>query len=212
MIKAQSFGGAKYWLLIVDNATGFKFSYFLKKKSEVPKIIVRLIKHLKQTKGYVVKYLHCNNAGENLATEKECLAAGLGVTFEYTASNTPQQNGRMERHFATLYGRVQSMLNAAKLNQEFWKGLWAECAQMATNFDNLDCELKGETRFKAFYRYNDKAFKYIWKFGEVAIVTSGEKIQNKLKNCGILCLYLGQATVHSEKIAQFMKISIKQVI
>ena len=33
-IKSKSFGGAKFWLLIVDDATGFAFSYFLKKKSE----------------------------------------------------------------------------------------------------------------------------------------------------------------------------------
>ena len=29
-VKTRSFDGSKFWLLLVDDATGFKFSYFLK--------------------------------------------------------------------------------------------------------------------------------------------------------------------------------------
>ncbi len=105
-IKSRSFGGTKFWLLIVDDATGFAFSYFLKKKSETAGKITSLIKHLKATLNYQVKFLRCDNAGENISTEEACKEEGLGVTFEFTAPNTPQQNGRVERRFATLYGRV----------------------------------------------------------------------------------------------------------
>ncbi len=44
-IKARSFGGANYWLLILDEATGFIFSFFLKKKNDTPQVVVNLIKH-----------------------------------------------------------------------------------------------------------------------------------------------------------------------
>ena len=37
----------------------------------------------------------------------------LGVRFEFTAPNTPQQNGVTERKFATLYGRGRAILNKA---------------------------------------------------------------------------------------------------
>jgi len=60
-----------------------------------------------------------------------------GVTFEYTARNTPQQNGKVERKFATLYGRVQSMMNGARFTQSLRQGLWAECAMTATMNENL---------------------------------------------------------------------------
>ena len=40
-IKGTSFVGAKFWLLVMDDATGFIWSYFIKKKSEVPQIIVK---------------------------------------------------------------------------------------------------------------------------------------------------------------------------
>ena len=65
-IKAQSYGGAKYWLLIMDDATGHIWSLFVKKKSEIAGLIVRLIKHLKKSMNYKTKFLRCDNAGENL--------------------------------------------------------------------------------------------------------------------------------------------------
>ena len=37
-VKARSFGGAKFWLLVMDDATGYSWSYFLKQKSD--KIVI----------------------------------------------------------------------------------------------------------------------------------------------------------------------------
>lgn len=48
-IKTSSFGGAKFWVLLVDDATGFKFSCFLKRKLDTAARVVVLIKHLKTT-------------------------------------------------------------------------------------------------------------------------------------------------------------------
>ena len=45
-IKARRYGCAKYWLLVMDNATGFIWSYSLKFKSQVKDKMVELIKHL----------------------------------------------------------------------------------------------------------------------------------------------------------------------
>ena len=103
----------------MDDATGFAFSYFLKKKLETAGKIVSLIKHLKATLNYQVKFLRCDNAGENVSAEEACEEEGLGAMFEHTAPNAPQQNGRVERCFATLHGRVWSMLNAARFSEEF---------------------------------------------------------------------------------------------
>jgi len=50
--------------------------------------------------GHVVKYIRCDNAGEN-----KLLEASLKpdpIVMEYTAANTPQQNSIVERAFPTL--------------------------------------------------------------------------------------------------------------
>ena len=211
-IKARSFGGAKYWLLVLDEATGYAFSFFLKKKSDTAHTILKLVRDL-QTKGKQVKKIRCDGAGENKTTEQLLKANGLGIDFEYSAPNTPQQNGRVERRFATLYGRVRSMLNDAHLTPALRSGLWAECANTATYLDNLDCENDaGEPRYKLFYGVDDKRFKYLQKFGEMAIVKNGDNIQNKLENRGIPAIYLGHAENHSAEVSRFLKISTRKVI
>ena len=53
----------------------------------------------------------------------------MDALFEFSAPVTPQQNGAVERAFATLYGRVQAMLNYAKMEGDIHKLLWAECAK-----------------------------------------------------------------------------------
>jgi hypothetical protein len=78
-----------------------------------------------------------DNAGENKALEKECQAQGLGIQFEYTAPGTPQHNGRVELKFATLYGRVRSMLNEANLGQTRRTGIWTKAARTATLLDTV---------------------------------------------------------------------------
>ncbi len=169
---------------------------------------MNLVKHL-QTKGKSTKFIRCDNAGEeNLQTEKLCTQKGLGIDFEFTAPNTPQQNGRVEQRFATLYGRVRSMLNAAQLNQEFRSGLWAECAQTATYLDIQDYEVSDQKRprFTEFDGH-DKSFRFFKTFGEIAIVKTGEELQSKLENRGVPVFYLGHAEKHSAEVSPFLKLT-----
>ncbi len=42
---------------------------------------------------------------------------GLGTKFEYTAVGTHQHNGRVERKFATMYGRIRSMMIGAGIKE-----------------------------------------------------------------------------------------------
>ena len=86
-------------------------SYFLKSKDELSKTVREFIKDLKARYGIDVKTITCDNAGKNKKFEKDLLKDGMGLKFKYTAVNTPQQNGQIERNFASLYGCVRAMLN-----------------------------------------------------------------------------------------------------
>ena len=66
------------------------FGVTLSRRIEVSKIMVKLVKYLKESKGYEVKYLRCDSAGENAKTQEACLEAGLGIIFEFTVINTKQ--------------------------------------------------------------------------------------------------------------------------
>jgi hypothetical protein len=68
-IKSKSYGGAKFWLLVVDDKTDYSWGYFLKTKDETKGIMTALIKDLKERHKITVKKLRCDNAGENLDTQ-----------------------------------------------------------------------------------------------------------------------------------------------
>ena len=71
------------------------FASFLARKSQVKDHIIPLIRELRN-KGKTVKYIRCDNTGENIKLKEECDRLNLGVEFEFTALNTPQQNGIVE--------------------------------------------------------------------------------------------------------------------
>jgi len=98
----------------------------LKSKDEVSEKMIELIKDLKDKHQVQVKNVRCDNAPENKIFETNAKKERLGLYFEYTARKTPQQNGRVERKFATLYGRVRAMLNGAKLPKATRDGLWGK--------------------------------------------------------------------------------------
>ena len=41
--------------------------------------------------------------------ENACIDKELGIVFEYTAPGTPQQNGVVERAFATMLGKTRAI-------------------------------------------------------------------------------------------------------
>jgi len=84
-----SYGKSKFWLLVMDDATDYCWSFFLKAKSDTAEVMVNFIKRLKDTEGITVKNIHCDNAGENKAFQSHAEQARLGLKFEYTARKTP---------------------------------------------------------------------------------------------------------------------------
>ena len=103
-----------------------------------------LIKRLKDQHGIEIKIIRCDNAGENKKMDDACIEQRMGIKFEYTAVGTPQQNGRVERKFATLYGRIRSMMIDAGMKENLRQKLWVDAANMCVDLDNILVKKKGE--------------------------------------------------------------------
>ena len=124
-INSTSLGGNKYWLLVEDEATGYNLSIFLPIKSELASKLCNIIKQL-LSQNINIKYLRCDNAGENLMVQNELVNVGIkNIKMEHTAPRTPEQNGVVERKFATLYNKVRCMFNHAGIYSHLRKALWA---------------------------------------------------------------------------------------
>ena len=100
-------------------------------------IVIPFIKNINARQNFSVRFICCDNAGENIALERECEKDGFGIQFEYTAPNTPQQNSQVERKFATLWGRLCTMLEGAQLSSQLRDKLWPYAVNTATDLD--DC-------------------------------------------------------------------------
>jgi len=195
-IKNLSLGGSKYWLLVVDEATDMCWSFFLKQKSETGAKMHGLICELKDRFNKVVKFLRCDNGGENKRTEEYLKEKGLGTQFEYAAPNTPQQNGKVERKFATLYGRIRATLNSLG-DDELRTKLWAEAAAMMTLMENISVKKRGEKpAFTKFFNRDCKIIPYLRRFGEMAVIKDDKKIIGKSHNKGLEAMFVGYAKDH----------------
>jgi transposase InsO family protein len=128
-------GGRKYWLLVVDQFTSMKWSFFLKSKDKQASVQSNFVSNMQhQVK---IKRWKFDNAGENKSTQTMFEKEGFGITCEYTARETPQQNGMVKQAFATLFGRVRALITNAGFEKIKRETLWAECAATATKLDNL---------------------------------------------------------------------------
>jgi hypothetical protein len=85
------------------------------KDEQVP-IIIKHIRMLQNEPKIKVKYICCDNSGENHDIQNYLRekSPNMKCKFEFTAPDSPQQNGKIERKFATLYGRVRAILNGAE--------------------------------------------------------------------------------------------------
>eukprot|EP00253_Pinus_taeda_P021756 PITA_21756 len=67
-----------------------------------------------------IKVLRADNGGEFCSKEFEEFCKKCGIARQKTTPYTPQQNGVAERMNKMLMQRARSMLNGARLGQEFW--------------------------------------------------------------------------------------------
>ncbi len=105
-IQSKSYGGSKFWVLVVDDYSDYCWSLFLQQKSHLAErvsLLVNKIQGESDTKITIDKIL-CDNAGENVALQKLLIKEGSKIKFEFAPPGSPQYNGKVERKFATLFG------------------------------------------------------------------------------------------------------------
>jgi hypothetical protein len=92
-----------------------------------------------------------DNTKENVALKTKLAKEGTEIHVELTNTNTSQQNGQVERSFATLSGRVRSMLNDSGVPKDLRNKLWVECALTATNLRSITSRRNIGSPYELFY-------------------------------------------------------------
>jgi len=93
-----------------------KFSDFFQTKNAMVEPTCEKFMRWKQA-GFPVKNVQLDNSGENKLLKARCDSADwkLGIDFEFTARDTPQQNHLAELAFATLANHGRALMHAANI-------------------------------------------------------------------------------------------------
>jgi hypothetical protein len=133
------------WRIMVDERTEMKWTDFFEAKNDMIEKTCETFYRWKHD-NKPVKYVRCDNAGENKGLEDRLKSATwkLAVDFEWTARATPQQNSLAEVAFTTLGNRGRAMMIAANVPYALRFKLYKEAYSCATLLDGLVLKTLGD--------------------------------------------------------------------
>ena len=213
--KQVSRGGNRHWLIVVDEFSDCTHSFFLKRKSGQIQIMLIWIRVLSKKHNIEIKRIRLDNSEENRSLQKECDKANMGITFEFTAPGTPQQNSVAERRIPTLMGRARAMLIQAEIESKYKREFWSEVISSATKLDNIMVRPeRTKTPHTLFYREDAKYTRSLRTFGEMAVIAihEGKKMRSKLDDRGKTCMFVGYADDHTKDVYRFLNIHTRRII
>ena len=119
-VNVMSLSRKKYALVMVDDYSKYTWVLFLHSKDEATQMIIDHIKKIEVEAKLPVRTIRSDNGTEfknavliDFCTEK-------GISRQYSAPRTPQQNGVVERKNRTLVEAARTMLSESNLPTYFW--------------------------------------------------------------------------------------------
>ncbi|KAE8990346.1 hypothetical protein PR003_g6651 [Phytophthora rubi] len=112
-VGIQTPGRAKYFQLIQDEASRYKWVYLLNKKSEAADNVMTLILQLE--KDYSVKMFSCDQGREFLNHRLATFFREHGIKLLTTNAYTPEENCLVEKLNGKLLSKVRAIPEAANL-------------------------------------------------------------------------------------------------
>ena len=144
-ISVPTLGGAKYFVTLLDEYSGYSMVKFIKKKDaaadHVKDMIISMetllnahVETLLDLKRKRVNWLRSDGGGEYVGSSFGNWMKNKGIHHEITTSYSPESNGRAERLNRTLIDMARSMM--IRLNGNMTERLWGEAINTANYIRN----------------------------------------------------------------------------
>ncbi|CAB0043199.1 unnamed protein product [Trichogramma brassicae] len=161
-----SLGGAKFFMLLKDRKSGFRYVYFLKKKSESLHYFKKFY-HLIAAMDKRIKRLRCDNGTEFCNEAFRSFLSEKGIQLCTSAPYCPEQNGRIERENRTIVESARTML----LENPLPRNLWAEAVNTAVYTLNRTISANNN-KITPYEQWCKKkpSVKHMYPFGTTAFV------------------------------------------
>ncbi|KAJ9538151.1 hypothetical protein OSB04_030884, partial [Centaurea solstitialis] len=118
--RTESLARKKYILVLVDEFSRFTWLEFLRAKSDAADRIIAFIKRIQVLLGRRVKKLRSDNGTEFRTAKLQSFLEDVGISHNFSAVRTPQQNGVVERKNRMLVEAARSMMAHSGVPQSFW--------------------------------------------------------------------------------------------
>jgi hypothetical protein len=179
-------GAPLYVSVIVDEKSRFIDGKLLKYKSDATEHIITFITHHENLLSHTVKYFHSDFGGEYRSDRLKNYFNNKGIKIEYTTTNTPQHNAKVERVNRTTFNSARSMLHHANLSPVFW-GEAVLTAIAVLNF-RLTTHNKEKTPYELMYGNKPHVHRLrVFGCDTYAYVADAGKIDHK----SIKCIFIG---------------------
>jgi hypothetical protein len=187
-MQTESMGGSRYFLLIKDDYSHFRFVYFLKHKSEVAAKVKNAVMRMQQEGGHKVQIFRSDNGTEFVNADLKKFFDGKGIQHQRTVPYTPEQNGCAERENRTIVEAARTMLHSKKMNYKFW----AEAVNMAVHVLNRSGTSTVPEKSPYELWHNKKAkIDHLRIFGSEVFVHIPKEKRQKLDAKAVKCVFVG---------------------
>ena len=172
-----SLGGNKYFMVIKDRVSNYRFVYFLKFKSEAFMYLKELIILINSFYNRNIKIIRCDCGKEFENRNFLDFLKTKGIKFGPSAPYCQHQNGRAERENRIIIESARSMLHSKKDIPRF---LWAEAVNTAVYAINrtLSSNSKGQTPYELWHGEKPK-ISHMRPFGTPAFVYIPKEFRRK---------------------------------
>ncbi|UYV77695.1 K02A2.6-like, partial [Cordylochernes scorpioides] len=138
----ESWGGSRFVLTIIDDASRYTRVYFLKRKGDTLEKFKEWMKEAENQTGFSLKRILTDNGLEFCSSPWDIFTKAHGIVHERTMVYTPEQNGVAERMNRTLLNLVRSTVNSCNLPTASWAELTNTAAYLRNRVTNRHNEEK----------------------------------------------------------------------
>nr|GEW87210.1 integrase, catalytic region, zinc finger, CCHC-type, peptidase aspartic, catalytic [Tanacetum cinerariifolium] len=195
-MRIESINGKRYVLIVVDDYSRYTWVLFLHSKDEASDVIISFIKKTQVNLQLQVQRVRTDNGTkfENKTLAK--FSDEVGITQQFAAARTPQQNGVVERRNQTLVEVTRTMLTFTNLPLF----LWAEAIATAcyTQNHSIIQKIVDKTPYELMNKRirNNKFFRV---FGCRCYLLNNYEDVEKIKEKGDIRVFVG----YSKEFAAF---------
>ncbi|GKA46039.1 retrovirus-related pol polyprotein from transposon TNT 1-94 [Tanacetum coccineum] len=113
-------GGSRYYVSFIDDFTRYTWVYLMKRRSDFLRVFKEFRALVKRQHSTVINWFRCDLGGEYTSNDFVGLLESDGTLYQTSCTDTPQQNGVVERKHRHLVETARSFLLSADVSSVFW--------------------------------------------------------------------------------------------